>query len=320
MFKNGEKLVTKNAAVYITAVICCILWGSAFPCIKIGYSLLGITSGNVPSQILFAGIRFTATGVITVLGFSLVKRRFILPQKESWGNIAKLGFMQTIIQYVFFYIGLSNTTAAKSSIINGSTPFIAILIACFLYRQERFTQYKLFGSLMGFAGIIMINLDFSKLSSSVTLTGEGFIFISSIACAMSSSMTKIYSEKENPVVLSGYQFIFGGIIMTSAGFLMGGRLNLSNFSAVLILVYLALLSVIAYSLWSVLLKYNAVSKVVIFSFTIPVFGVILSALLLGETRQALNPQSIVSLLLVSLGIITINKLKAKDDFPKTLLK
>jgi drug/metabolite transporter (DMT)-like permease len=98
---------------------------------------------------------------------------------------------------------------------------------------------------------------------------------------------------------------------------MGGTLNFINYSAILILVYLALLSVIAYSLWSILLKYNAVSKVVIFSFTIPVFGVILSALLLGETKQALNLQSLASLLLVCLGIIIINKFKAKDSSKTT---
>jgi drug/metabolite transporter (DMT)-like permease len=287
-----------------------MLWGSAYPCIKIGYNLLGITSNDTASQILFAGVRFTLTGVLTILIFSIINKRFLIPHKKSWVNIGKLGLVQTIVQYLFFYIGLSNTTAAKSSIIGGISPFVAIMIACFMYKQEKFTKSKLFGSLFGFAGIIVINMDFIKLKTSMTLTGEGFILISSVASAMSSSMIKNYSEQENPVVLSGYQFLLGGAIMTAVGFIMGGTLNLINKNAILILLYLALLSAIAYSLWSILLKYNSVSKVTIFGFMIPIFGVILSAMLLKESKEALNLQSLLSLLMVCLGIIIINKFQS----------
>ncbi len=310
MFKNGETLIKKNAVVYILAIICCMLWGSAFPCIKIGYNLLGITSNDTASQILFAGVRFAITGVLTILIFSIMSKRFLLPHKKSLANIGKLSLVQTIVQYLFFYIGLSNTTAAKSSIIGAITPFFTILIACFIYRQEKFTKPKLFGSLLGFAGIIVINMDFIDVKTSMTLTGEGFIFISSVASAMSALMIKTYSEQENPVVLSGYQFLLGGTIMTIVGFIMGGTLNFTNYNAIFILVYLAFLSAIAYSLWSILLKYNSVSKVAIFGFMIPVFGVILSAMLLSEIKQALNLQTIISLLMVCLGIIIINKFKS----------
>lgn len=310
MLKKGEKFITKTAVVFILATICCALWGSAFPFIKIGYNLFGITPKDTASQILFAGLRFSTTGVLTVLIFSVMNKHFLIPHKNSWLSIGKLGFMQTIVQYLFFYIGLANTTSTKSSIIGGIAPFITILIACFLYRQESFTRSKLFGSLLGFAGIIIINLDFVNVKTSMTLTGEGFIFISNVASAMSSSMVKNYSEHENPVLLTGYQFAFGGIVMTAVGLVMGGKLNFNNTNAVFIILYLAILSAIATSIWSVLLKYNPVSKVAIFGFMIPAFGVILSALLLGELREAFNMQSLTSLILVSTGIIIINKFGA----------
>ena len=40
-------------------------------------------------------------------------------------------------------------------------------------------------------------------------------------------LIKVYSKEENPVVLSGYQFMVGGIIMIFIGLLMGGNLNIS---------------------------------------------------------------------------------------------
>lgn len=307
MQKSARLLLTKPAVVYALATLCCLLWGSAFPAIKIGYRLLRIPADDPGSQILFGGLRFTLTGVLTVLIFSLFKRRLLLPRRGSLPNIGKLGFMQTLMQYIFFYIGLSHASAAKSSVINGSIPFFAILFACFLYRQERFTRAKLLGSLLGFGGILLVNLDFTGLASGMRFTGEGFILISSVASALSSSMTKRYSQTENPVVLTGYQFLFGGIIMTAVGLGMGGTLRFSSAAAAGCLLYLSLLSVVSYSVWSVLLQYNDVSRVVVFSFAIPVFGVLLSTFLPGETRQALSLQTTASLLLVSVGVVVINR-------------
>ena len=307
MLKYSESFLAKNSVVYILAIICCVLWGSAYPSIKIGYSLFAIAANDTASQILFAGLRFALAGVLTILIFSIINKRFLLPRKKSWGNIGILGLVQTIAQYLFFYIGLANTTASKSSIIGGISPFIAILIACFCFRQEKFTRAKLLGSVFGFAGIIFINLDFIGLKPSMTLSGEGFILISSIASALSLPLTKIFSDHENPVVLCGYQFILGGAIMTAVGLFMGGTFNPANVYAIWILAYLAFLSAAAYSLWSILLKYNSISKIAVFGFMIPVFGVLLSALFLDESSQAFNFQSLTSLLLVSAGIIIINK-------------
>ncbi len=112
---------------------------------------------------------------------------------------------------------------------------------------------------------------------------------------------------ENPVLLSGYQFITGGIIMCVIGLLMGGKVHGFAAASTGMLVYLAVVSAVAYSLWGILLKYNPVSKVAVFGFMNPVFGVILSALLLGEGAQAAGVKSLIALLLVSIGIYVVNK-------------
>ena len=68
---------------------------------------------------------------------------------------------------------------------------------------------------------------------------------------------------------------------------------------------MALLSTVAFSLWTILLKYNPVSKVTIFGFSIPVFGVALSGIFLGE--QIFTLKNITALLFVCAGIIIVNK-------------
>lgn len=304
---NRQKILQKPWVVCILACVCCTLWGSAFPCIKIGYELLHIPSDSPGSQILFAGYRFTLAGILTVLLGSLISRRFLIPKKTSYGNLLKLCMMQTVIQYFFFYIGLAHTSGVKGSIITGTNTLLSILIASLLFRQEKLTAAKLLGCAAGLFGVLLANWSGGNIDFSFSLQGEGFVFLSALSYAFSSVYIKKYSAQEDPVVLSGYQFFLGGLILIVAGLSMGGRIHGFTLPAAAMLLYLAFLSAIAYSLWGILLKYNPVSKVTIYGFMNPVIGVLLSALFLGEGGQAFQAQNILALLFVSLGIFIVNK-------------
>lgn len=304
--RDKERFMQKTVVVWFGALLCCALWGSAFPCIKIGYRLFEIPSEDVATQILFAGCRFTLAGVLALAIGSVLNRRVLLPRRQSLGKIAKLALMQTVAQYIFFYIGLANTTGVKASIIEGVNVFIAILVASLLFRQEKLTLAKLLGCVVGFAGVVLVNISGGGLDFGFCFTGEGFIFLSTIAYAFSSVFLKKYSKEENPVLLSGWQFVAGGIFMMICGFAAGGRLTAWSGAGVAMLIYLAFISAVAYSLWGILLKYNPVSKVAVFGFMNPVFGVLLSAVLLDET-DSISILCLVSLLLVCAGIYIVNR-------------
>ena len=59
---------------------------------------------------------------------------------------------------------------------------------------------------------------------SIKLSGEGAILLSAAAYALSAGMIKNNSKDENPVVLSGYQFFLGGIILVVVGIATGGKI------------------------------------------------------------------------------------------------
>lgn len=305
---SKEQFMQRTAVVWFLAMLCCALWGSAFPCIKIGYRLFEIPAWDVASQILFAGSRFTLAGFLAVLIGSVISRKVLLPKRQSYGKIVRLCMLQTVIQYLFFYVGLANTTGIKATIIGGTNVFIAILAASLLFRQERLTSAKILGCAIGFAGVVLVNVTGDGMEFSFRLEGEGFIFLSAIAYAYSSVYLRRYSSEENPVVLSGWQFVIGGLIMIFCGLLFGGRLRVLTGQGGMLLLYLALVSAAAYSLWGILLKYNPVSRVAVFGFMNPIFGVLLSAVLLKETGS-LGWTSAVALLLVCGGIYIVNREK-----------
>lgn len=310
MSQRKETKFSSKWGVCVTAVLCCYLWGSAFPCIKIGYRLFFIESCDTASQILFAGVRFTLAGILVFLMGSILQKKILIPKKENWLMVLKLCMLQTVIQYLLFYIGLAKTTGVKSSIIQGSNVFFALLVSSLLIKSEKMGKMKILGCLVGFAGVILINLNGTGLDSSMSLQGEGFILLSTISYACSSALMKSYSQKENPVTLSGYQFMAGGLIMMAAGVLMGGELYGFTVGSTALLGYLAFISAVAYTLWGILLKYNPVGKVAVFGFMTPLFGVLLSALILGEQNQAFTVKGLISLLLVCVGIYLVNREKA----------
>ena len=125
---KGDVLFTNPILVTLSALLCCALWGSATPFIKIGYELL-LPERDVASTILFAGIRFFFAGILTVVIFSLGRKRFLFPKPQSYGKVAIVSVFQTILQYIFFYVGLANTSGVKGTIMSGCSVFFAILIS-----------------------------------------------------------------------------------------------------------------------------------------------------------------------------------------------
>ena len=304
---NTQKnFLSRPAVVLFGALICCALWGSAFPCIKIGYKMMHIASSDTASQILYAGCRFTLAGILAVVLGSLTQRQFLLPTKASLPHILELSLLQTILQYLFFYIGLAHTTGVKASIIEAVSTFVAIFVAGFLFHQEKVTARKMLGCLVGFAGVVLVNVAGNGMDQHFTVNGDGAILLSTVAYAFSSVFMKRFSVQDNPVILSGYQFILGGIVMAVCGFFMGGHLSGFTLPAFAMLFYLAVISAVAYSLWGLLLKYNPISKVAVFGFMNPVIGVLLSAVLLNE-KDSLGFSSIAALVLVCIGIYIVNK-------------
>ena len=305
---------TRPPVVFLAALFCCVLWGSASPAIKIAYRLFAIDVSDTASRLLLAGTRFTISGIMIIAFGSLLNGRFLKPKRTSWGKICVLAMLQTVLQYYFFFMSLANTSGVRASIINASGNFLAILTAAYLFHLEAMTPRKWIGCIVGFAGIVLLIGGSNAITADgISLAGEGAMLAADIFYAVSGCLIKIYSQDEDPVVLSGYQFFLGGIVLSLIGFLSGGKLVFQSGSCYLILLYLCFISAGAYTVWGILLKYNPVSRVSILGFMNPVMGVLLSALFLHENQEAFSLTGLCALLLVSLGIIIVNRSGTKKS-------
>lgn len=297
-----EKYYQNTAVRTVLALVCCALWGSAFPCIKIGYEMFHIEGAG--SQILFAGYRFFLAGIFAYAAACITERRLVTIKRSSVPYVFGQGILQTTIQYVCFYIGLAHTTGAKGSVINASNAFFSIIMAHFFMKSEKMTWRKGLGCLVGFAGVVVINMAPGAWGSGFALNGEFLVLLCSFAYGTRSVTLKLISDRETPTAITAFQLLFGGGVLILIGLVSGGSVYGFHMKSTLLLVYMALLSTVSFSLWAALLKYNPVGKVSIFGFSIPVFGVALSAVFLHE--RIVSVQNLAALVLVSIGIIIVN--------------
>lgn len=307
---RAERFFTKPLVVALCAAFCCVLWGSAFPCVKIGYNLFGIDKTHAPSLMLFAGVRFSLAGLLVIAFGSVQKKRLLTPKPRNIWRVLVVALFQTCLQYTFFYIGLANVSGVKSSVLNGLGVFFTILIACFVFRTEKFNLVKLLGCVLGFGGVILINLG-GDFSFTFSLVGEGFLIFSGLSSATAAGFVKIFSRKEDTTALCGYQFLIGGIVLSAIGLCFGGKITQISVGAAFMLLYLAFLSACAFTLQGFLLKYNPVSKVAVYKSSNPLFGAVFSAIILGESEQLLSVFTLIAIILVCLGIFVINKFGEK---------
>lgn len=305
---DKTKFFTNRINIIVIAIICTFLWGSAFPAIKVGYELFDIASNDVGTKLIFAGYRFFLAGVfILIIKLAMKESIFNLNLKDI-KEITILGIGQTTLQYIFFYLGMTYTTGVRGSIINGTGTFFSIILAHFIYKNDRLNFNKVIGCVVGFLGVIIVNLGTSSvLEGGISFRGEGFIMLAAFMLSISSIYSKKISQNKDAYLLTAYQLSIGGLVLTIIGYVLGGSLRNFTFAATSLLIYMALLSSVAFALWSQLLKYNKVGVISVFNFLIPVFGTILSAIVLKE--NIFDIKILIALLLVCLGIYLVYKKK-----------
>lgn len=287
------------------ALVATLLWGSAFPLVKLGYSSFAIAHNQPFMQLLFAGYRFSGAGLLLLVLSSVIYRKTWQFSFSKSLSIVKVGSTQTLAQYIFFYMGLALASGISSAIVASAAPFFQLIIAHLLFADDRLSRRKLLSALLGFCGIGFYHLMEHGWAFHLGI-GEGLMLIAMLFSAYGNILNKRNVSQELPVLpLTAWQMLFGGVILIVIGACKVG-LTPFHFSlhASILLIYLCVLSASAFLIWNTLMAHNQVSKVSIFLFLIPIFGVTLSAVILNE---ALHWYVAPALALIIIGIILSNR-------------
>ena len=278
-------------------------WGRAFQLIKIGFQELAVTNTDTAGKTLFAGIRFLGAGIFTLLVAKIKRCSFEIKGVQNWGLLLFYGLINTALHYFCFYVGLSNCSGSKSAILDAMSTFLLIVFACIYFPDEHMTYKKIVGCLLGISGILILNIG-NASDTTFSLAGEGMLFLNSVFSAIGGILTRIVTKKINAIVATGISLSVGGAMLILLGIGMQGTLCQITPMGIMVLFLLMLVSVVGFTLYNQLLCYNPVSEIAIFNALIPIWGAVLSCIILEETFFI---KYIIAGILVAFGVYTVNR-------------
>ena len=289
--------------VTIFALTAAIAWGWAYPLIKLGFSEFAISADMTASKMLFAGIRFCLSGLIVLAIAGSKKRDFKVRRPIDWWYILLFCMMNTTLHYAFFYFGLSHSEGSRAAILNSLSVFSVVIFACIFFKSDRMTVKKIIGCIVGFAGILSLNLGGAE-SGKFTWLGDGMIILNALCGASASLLTRGLGKRVDVFVGTGYSLAIGGALLIIPGLMMGGELPQITLLGITYLLLLIVISTLGFTLYNKLLTCNPVGKVAIYNSLIPVVGAVTSCLCLDETFYI---KYMIAGALAAGGIYIINK-------------
>lgn len=255
------------------AIITCLMWSTAYPFIKVGL--------QYSTPIHFAGSRFILSGLM-ILPFTVRPREYIRMIIANRSLAIWVTILQTLINYILFYIGMDRVPGALGAVIVGAQPFVTAIVSRIMIKEERFTRAKVITIFFGLTGIVLVSV--GRQGFNFGLSGEVvgiiMIFLANISTATSNVLVSKQGKDMNPLVLSSFSLFIGGLLMFLISFIFEDVPSKPNFPVDywLVLLWLAFMSAFTFSKWYVLLKRPEVkvSELNLWKFIIPVFGAILS--------------------------------------------
>lgn len=266
----------------LLAIFACVLWSTAFVGVKYGLQF-ALPFG-------FAGVRFMLSGLL-LLPFCGAFHTYVRTFRKHFFSIFLIGVFQTFLLYGFFYVGMTMVSGALAAIVIGASPLTIAITSHYVLTDDRMTPVKTFGLLLGLVGVIVISLSRQPWHTQGLKQLIGVIIL--LGAGVSSAVGNIAVAREqyriDPVMLNSMQIFLGGFMLFIVSLFIEGfpRMHYPPlfYGA---LVYLAVLSAIAFSVWFSLLKQPKVkvSELNLWKFIIPVCGALLSWVLLpGESPE-----------------------------------
>ena len=298
----------KPGYVAFFALTAAMLWGWAYPLIKLGFVEWGISTDMTGSKMLFAGIRFCISGLLILAVAKSRNMDFSIKGKGSWAYVLLFALLNTTLHYAFFYIGLSHSAGSRASILNSLGTFLLVILACIFFKSDKLTVRKLVGCAVGICGVLALNLDFGASGTGTreefSWMGDGMIILNALCSSCAGLLTRGLGKRVNIFVGTGYSLAAGGLMLIIPGLIMGGSFSHVSFLGFIYLGMLIVISTVSFALYNKLILCNPVGKVAIYNSLIPAIGMLSSCLCLGE---AFRVQYVIAAALAAAGIYIINK-------------
>lgn len=292
----------------VLAIISCLLWSSAFAGVKIGLE------HTTPLQ--FAGTRFFIAGLLVFPLAIRINPGYFRIVKDHLKMILLFAFLQTFLQYTMFYTGINMIPGAVAAIVIGSQPLFIALVAHYIMPGDRMTLRKTLAILFGIMGVVLVSFgkDPESLTGNIAMAGILLMLGINILSGFTNVLVASDKQKIPPLVISSASMAIGGLAL----FLFSIPLEGLHFEPKPMVYYyslgwLSILSAVAISIWITLLKRPEiiVSDLNLWKFLIPLFGAVLSWILLASEQP--ESLSIAGMIIIAISLVLLNLVQRNNN-------
>jgi drug/metabolite transporter (DMT)-like permease len=289
---------------YLSLTLTMLLWGGTFIA---GRLLAGVVE---PASAAF--LRFLIASVAMVAVTRMVEGRLALPPPRMWLPLSLLGMTGVFAYNIFFFNGLHHISAGRASLIVAGTPLVITIFAA-MFLRERLTRLKISGVLISLVGAVLV---ISNGHPGTLLTGGfGRGEQALLGCVLSWSAYSLIGRSVlrslSPLTAVCYSSTIGTLLLAIPAAREGLFSHLATITlpAWTSLAYLGIGgTAMGFSLYYQGIKKIGASRAGIFINLVPVFSLLLSWLILGES---IKPVVLAGGLLVLGGVTLANSQKSR---------
>ena len=281
-----------------------LIWGSSFLWIRIAVQDIG------PFTLVALRLLFGLLGLLAVMAY---KKQPIPRDRRTLRSLAIMGIINTALPFTLISWGETRIESSLASILNGTVPLFAIIIAHLWLHDERITLARIIGLLVGFVGVvILVGRDFDIESLGGNFLGQLAVIAASISYAVSATFSRKYLRGQAPVVQSTMTLLVADALMwlsLPAVHCFTPSLDAPNQFPTLPITWVAIIwlgvlgSCVAYLMYFWLLNTWGVTRSSLVTYIFPVVGLILGIVFLGET---IDWRLVAGSALVVSGIAVVN--------------
>lgn len=290
-------------ASFFTAFLC-ILFGANAVAIKISLTGLGVFTT--------AGLRFAIAALVLCL-YAICTGKPLAIRRSLFGHMVMLSAI-FFAQLSLFYFGQAKTTASHGTLISNILPFMVMLLANVFIPEEPLQRRKILGLVVGFAGVAVLFLENSAVTGDV-LQGDLLILTAVMIWSGQVVYLKRIIGNFHPLQITLYPMAMAAPIFLISGFFFDSRM-VETISAEVVQSMLYQIFVTAsfgFVAWNTLISRFGATALHAFVFIMPISGVLLGIVLLGEP---LTGNLIGAIVLVVTGLVLVNRTRQPGDFPR----
>jgi drug/metabolite transporter (DMT)-like permease len=302
-----------KAREWTVFVLLGLIWGSSFLWIRIAVQDIG------PFTLVALRLLFGVLGLVAVMAY---KKQPVPRDKKTLLSLAIMGVINTALPFTLISWGETRIESSLASILNGTVPLFAIIIAHLWLHDERITLARIIGLIVGFIGVVvLVGRDFDIESLGGNFLGQLAVIIASISYAMSATFSRKYLRGQVPVVQATMSLLVADALLWLSlppVQRFTPSLDAPNHFPTLPITWFAIVwlgilgSCVAYLLFFYLLNTWGVTRSTLVTYIFPVVGLILGIVFLDET---LDWRLVVGSVLVVSGIAVVN-LRPTRIFPR----